>query len=280
MYRSNIEKYLPQIRRMRLLDDNFMRAVFDNNIEGAQDVLRIILDRKDLTVQSVVPQQEIKNTYGRSVRLDICATDSAGKIYDIEIQRADSGAGAKRARYNQSLVDANSLPAGREPELLPEIYVIFFTENDVLGAGLPIYHIERIVTETNGLFDDGEHIIYVNGSFRNDGSELGTLIADFRETDPKKVKIQSLADRIKHLKESEEGVKKMCRIVEDIVEKERQEAIKEGRLEGRREMFLENIKGMWENNISLNIMASIAKCTEDEIIEALNELGLPISQNA
>lgn len=227
-YEPIIEKYRPQIQRMRLLDDDFMRAVFDNNLEGTQDVLQIIMDKKDLKVQSVVAQREIKNTYGRSVRLDVCATDDSGKVYDIEIQRADHGAGARRARYNQSLIDANNLPTGKDPELLPEVYVIFFTENDVLGDGLPIYHIERVVTETNELFDDGEHIIYVNGAFKDDGSELGALIRDFREVDPNKVKTKSLASRIKYLKESEEGVSHMCRIMEDIVQSERVQSFIEG----------------------------------------------------
>ena len=250
-----IEKYLPQIQRMRLLDDDFMRAVFDNNLEGTQ-------------VQSVVAQREIKNTYGRSVRLDVCATDSAGKVYDIEIQRADHGAGAKRARYNQSLIDANNLPTGKAPELLPEMYVIFLTENDVLGSGLPIYHIERMVVETNELFQDGEHIIYVNGTFANDGSALGTLIADFRESDPSKVQTPSLADRIKHLKESEEGVGHMCRILEDIVQKERQDM--------EHKNFLWLIQKLWDKKTPLSEMISFSERTEAEVIEALNELGLPI----
>ena len=93
---------------------------------------------------------------------------------------------------------------------------------------MPIYHIERVVTETNELFDDGEHIIYVNGAFKDDGSELGTLIKDFREVDPDKVKTKSLASRIKYLKESEEGVSHMCRIMEDIVQSERVQSFIEG----------------------------------------------------
>lgn len=35
--------------------------------------------------------------------LDIHAVDTVGKKYNIEVQRADKGAGAKRARYNSSV---------------------------------------------------------------------------------------------------------------------------------------------------------------------------------
>lgn len=72
----------------------------------------------------------MKNIKGRSVRLDIYATDSQGKKYNIEIQRAGKGAGAKRAQYNSSLIDSDILPAGVEVENLAETYVIFIMEID------------------------------------------------------------------------------------------------------------------------------------------------------
>lgn len=274
IYEPIIEKYLPKIKEMRLLDDDFMSAAFDNNIEGTQIVLRTILDKNDLTVERVTSQRELKNIYGRSVRLDVYATDSAGKRYDIEIQRADSGAGEKRARYNQSLMDANHLPAGADHESLPEIYVILFTENDVRRAGLPVYHIERMVMETGELFQDGEHIIYVNGAYQDDGSALGTLIADFRQSDPDKVRNESLAKRMKYLKESTEGVSHMCRIVEEIVKKERAEE----REEALNEAFLQFVQSMSEQNFSLAQMTTLSKRSEEEVVAALKSLGLPVPQ--
>ena len=56
-------------------------------------------------------------------------------VYNIEVQRNDKGAGVKRARYNSSLIDANVTEPGDEYEKLNETYVIFITENDVLGGG-------------------------------------------------------------------------------------------------------------------------------------------------
>ena len=78
------------------------------------------------------------------MRLDIYATDSDNKKYNIEIQRADKGAGAKRARYNSSLIDSNILPAGFEVENLAETYVIFITENDVIGKNKPHPHVVAV----------------------------------------------------------------------------------------------------------------------------------------
>lgn len=116
----------------------------------------------------------IKNLQGRSVRLDVAATDAEDKEYNIEIQRAGHGANPKRARYHSSLLDANTLIAGDDVDKLPETYIIFVTEKDVIGKNKPIYHIDRFIRETEENFGDGTHIIYVNGAYQ-DTSPLGHL---------------------------------------------------------------------------------------------------------
>ena len=99
---------------------------------------------------------------GRAVRLDVRAKDPSGTVYDIEIQQADKGAGARRARYNTALMDSDETVTGIDTEKLPETYVIFITENDVLGGNLPLYHIDRTVKElAYKNFNDGAHIIFV-----------------------------------------------------------------------------------------------------------------------
>ena len=90
------EKILKKIQEFCLLDDDFMTKCFEDNIECTELVLRIIMDKADLKVTEARTQYTIKSLQGRSVRLDIDAVDSMGKEYDIEIQRADKGAGTKR----------------------------------------------------------------------------------------------------------------------------------------------------------------------------------------
>lgn len=267
-YNPLVQKYGDKIQQMRLLDDNFMRAVFDDNIEATELVLRIIMEKEDLKVLEVRSQFELKNIYGRSARLDVYATDDSGARYNIEIQRADQGAGERRARYNQSIIDTNHLQAGEDPKVLPEVYVIFITERDVRGGGLPIYHIERVVMETKEIFDDGEHIIYVNGAYKNEDSALGSLIADFRESDPGHVRHEALAKRMRYLKQSEEGVSHMCRIVEEIA----LEAAKEA----KRAEFLEFIRAFAKDGLSVAKMAQYSGQSETEVLAALKELGLPV----
>lgn len=136
-----------------------------------------------LAVLNVHTQVFVENLLNLSVKLDILATDSEERKFNIEIQRADKGADSKWARYNSSMMDAGLLERGTDFEELPETYVIFITENDVLGRGKPVYQIERCILGTGGLFCDGAHILYVNGAYRGD-DPVGKLMRDFTCTDP------------------------------------------------------------------------------------------------
>ena len=191
-----------------------MSKVFEDKA-CAEFLLQIILQRHDLKVQSVQGQYDIKNLQGRSIRLDILAVDSNNRIYNIEIQRSDRGADAKRARYNSSLIDANITEAGDKYDALTETYVIFITENDVLKSGLPIYHIDRIVQETGEPFGDEAHIIYVNSKKQED-TELGRLMHDLHCKNAEDMHSKILADRVYELKETQKGVEFMCREMEQI----------------------------------------------------------------
>ena len=154
----------------------------------------------------------------------------------VEIQRSDYGAGVKRARYNSNLIDANVTEPGEQYEALNESYVIFITENDVLGKGLPTYHIERMVAETGDPFGDEEHIIYVNSQIKDETS-LGKLMHDFACIEAKDMYYQLLADRFRYFKEDEKGVAVMCKTMEDMRNEARAEGSKENAVRSAREMI-------------------------------------------
>lgn len=208
------EEDLQRLRGLRLIDDDFMAAVFED-CTCAEFLLQIILKRDDLTVKEVHGQYSIKNLQGRSIRLDILAVDQKNRAYNIEVQRSDRGASEKRARYNSSLLDANLTDAGDDYDALNETYVIFITENDVLKAGLPIYHVERTVQETGTVFNDQAHIVYVNSQIK-DETALGKLMHDFFCTNSKDMYYPVLANRVWYFKENEKGVATMCRAMEQM----------------------------------------------------------------
>ena len=219
---------LQRLRGFRLLDDDFMTKVFED-ISCAELLLRIILNDEGIRVLEAHSQRGIKNLQGRSVKLDILAVDSHNRAFNVEVQRSDRGAGAKRARYNSALIDANVTEPGDQYEDLNETFVIFITENDVMKAGLPIYHIDRVVRETGKLFEDEEHIIYVNSQIK-DETKLGRLMHDFSCTDAKDMYNKVLADRVRYFKEEERGVEIMCREMEIMRNQAHEEGIEKGRI--------------------------------------------------
>ena len=265
------QKDLEYIKNFRLIDDDFMKKVFTDKA-CVQLVLRIIMDKSDLTVTDVQSEYVVHNLYGRSVRLDVHAVDDTGKEYDIEIQRSDKGAGAKRARYNSSMMDVDVIEPGDSFENLPETYVIFITENDVLKRNMPIYHIDRVIRETGELFEDDTHIIYVNNEIRND-TPLGLLMKDFVCTDAKNIHYRELADRVKYFKEDEEGVSSMCRAMEEMraetAAKAKAEGIAEGIAKGEAKGKAEGIAEGKAKGKAEGINA---------VIEAMKAAGMDTSQ--
>ena len=256
---------LRRIQSLRLLDDDFMNKVFEDK-DCAEFLLQIILERTDLTVQKVHSQHNLKNLQGRSVRLDILATDEAGRVYNIEVQRSDKGAGAKRARYNSSLIDANITEPGDNYENLNETYVIFITEHDVLKAGRPIYHIDRMIQETNALFGDGSHILYVNAQIK-DNTALGQLMHDFACTKAEEMHYPILAKRVRYFKEEQEGVATMSRIFEEI----KREAAQEAARKTAREKSIQVARRMlMMGKYSYEEISAISDLTMDEV-KALDE---------
>ena len=170
---------LQRLRGLRPIDDDFMRCLFRDNIPLVQHVLEVILQKTDLKIINAKTQADLKRLVGaRSICLDAYCEDDSSKKYDIEIQRSDKGAGVHRARYHSSAMDVENLDAGQE-------------------------------------FDEGEHILYVNGAYRGD-DEIGKLMHDFSCSDPDDMFNEDLADKTRYFKETEEGVEVVCRVMEDM----------------------------------------------------------------
>ena len=135
---------------------------------------------------------------------------------------------------------------------IKDSYVIFIYKHDKFRKGLPLYHIDRYVRETKELFNDGSHIIYVNGNYKGD-DEIGQLIKDFHQSNPENMYYDALAQGVKHFKETEKGREKMCEAVEEYAKEYAKEyAVKEK---------IVSVKNLMEN----------MKLTLDE---ALNALGI------
>ena len=229
---------LRRLQSFRPIDDTFMRGLFKENLPLAQLVLRIITGKPDLTLTKCETQADLKRVTGaRSICLDAYATDSTGKKYDLEVQRSDNGANPHRARYHSSVMDVENLDEKQDYRELPDTYVIFITEKDYYKAGKPVYVIQNMNLTLSQPFDDGAHILYVNGEYRDD-SDIGRLMHDFNCTNASDMNFALLAERTRYLKETSKGVSEMCKVMEELRDESYAEGMEDGKLEQARVMAL------------------------------------------
>jgi len=254
---------LKRLKQLRYMDDTFMTVCLADNFEAVELILRIILEQKDITVRSVRTQELMKNLQGRSAILDVHAVDSTGREFDVELQRSDAGAGAKRARHNSSLMDAHILKPGADTEDIPDSYVIFITENDVMNGDQAVYPVDRYVKigRKKVLFGDGSHILYVNGKYRGD-DEIGKLIHDLSCTDPDDMNYEALADRARYYKKNEKGVAAMCKIMEDMRNEAAREAAREAEQKKAKKMAIRMIKA---GKMSLDDISDYTELSLEEL---------------
>lgn len=67
------QEILQAVKGLRLLDDELITAVYQNNLLCTNLTLQIILQNPNIEATSVITQDTLKNLQGKSVRLDIHA---------------------------------------------------------------------------------------------------------------------------------------------------------------------------------------------------------------
>ncbi len=107
-------------------------------------------------------------------------------------------------------------------------------------------------------YDIGVKFIFINGKTKSN-SCIGELVKDMWQKDPNKIKSESLRKQAKYLKESEEGQKAMCAIMEGFYN--------QGKNEGAVEILTDLLIQKF-GNISNGLKAVI----KNSSLEKLNDL--------
>ena len=225
------EEDLQRLRGLRPVDDTFMRVLFRDNLPLAEYVLRIITGKEELRLTKEETQKDLVRLVGaRGLCLDVHGVDDQNQQYDLEVQRADAGARPERARYHAGALDVENLNTGQEFEELPTTYIIFITENDIWGGRHAVYTVNKIMDGINVPFEDRQHILYVNASYKGDDA-IGRLMHDFLCSDPDDMYTEILTDKARYLKTDPKGVDIMCKMMEDLREESIQRGIDQNRVE-------------------------------------------------
>ena len=248
------------VQNLCMMNNKFLNRMLVDNVEAAQIFLRVIMKDDTIRVMDVRIQSFIQNLYGHSAQLDILAQDGLERYFNVEVQRSDEGAPVRRARYYSSVLDTHFLQPGVDYDDLPDSYVIFITENDVLKKNRPLYTVDRVIKEDGTDFGDGSHIIYVNSKIQDD-TALGRLMQDLYCTNPEELHYKEFAERMRFLKYNKEGEEKMTDLIEEFAQKMAKKAAEEASYNNSVEVAL----SLLDDGMSVEFAAKHSKLSVEEV---------------
>lgn len=239
------EKYSPEtiqaVKEYNLIDDvMFTKAAEDKKF--CEEILRTILDDKELIVVKSTPQSKLQNLRGRSVVFDALCKLKGGAMVDIEVQKTNNDDHLKRVRYNSAVLTANITSPGTKFRRVPNVIIIFISKFDIFKDGYALYHVDKIVRESSRKIEDGLDEVYVNSAVKDGSkvSELMELFVDLKAYNKDEFPVVSETKKI--YKETEEGVQTMCEITEKLYKKGKKLGFAEGEAKG----ILFTLKNMME----------------------------------
>ena len=265
------EKLIEAGKEYNLLSDAFMSVAL-RDIPACQYVLRILTGIKNLKVREVRPQYRVSKIESHDAVLDVLAEDETGRLFDLEIQRADTLDHARRTRFYSSMIDSNYLEKGKTYSDLPEVYVIYVSETDLWKAGYTTYELEKKFRKSNVSYDDGQHVLDINAAV-NDGSETAKLMDYFKTADPDDMEHGELSQRVHFLKCDEGGLSEMCEVTERIYKMGREDGRDEGRAEGREEEKQATARNLFKLGIPVETIAKAVEVNINLVKEWLSGNG-------
>ena len=222
------------LRGLNPIDDLMFRKMAEHK-EFCEEILRVILGDYELVVTDNMQQFDIKNLQGRSVVLDAKCITGDGRYINIEVQKANDDNHLKRVRYNASVLTANVTETGKQFEFVPDICIIFISAFDLFKGNLPLYHVKKVVVETDQIIDDGLTEIYVNAAV-DDGSKLAKLMKVFTKNDVYDEADFPVTSEIKaRFKKDEGGTVKMDATLQKWMQESEEIGEKRGEKRGREE---------------------------------------------
>lgn len=223
---SNKAKIREEAKKLNPIDDLMFRTMAEDE-KFCEEILRVILEDKALTVLESTPQYAGTNPQGRSVILDAKCVLGDGRVTNIEVQKANDDDHQRRVRYNGAILTTNITDPGEKFKDVPDVCVVFISRFDIFNGNLPLYHVNRIIRENGQKVDNGFEEIYVNAKVK-DGSDVSELMEVFVNDNAYNNKFPITSDSKRRYKETEEGQQTMCEIMEKIAKEEREEGNIEG----------------------------------------------------
>lgn len=209
-----------QIKDLRLMDDALMVKCFEDNPRCAELLLGLIFKKSAFQVNRVKVMW-----HGPSVGLAILATNR-GWRYQIKVFRDDTADRDRKSGLELYSVEHTAALAGIDDKIAAH-FVIYIVEHGATRKPIDSRCILLDGWNEHGHFGFGTSAFYVNCDRKN-RSPLGQLMYDFSCTDPSYMNYPILADRVRYFKETRQGNRDICEMLEQKRENlQRSEASKD-----------------------------------------------------
>ena len=144
---NQTQKPLEDKWKSATLSNNFIfYKVMRDHIPACQKLIEMLLNIKIEHIE-LHTEEVIEIDFGaKGIRLDVYITDT-GKLFDLELQVANTQELPERARYYAASMAVDSLKSGQKYKELSDSHVIFICMEDVFENELPVYTFENICLE-------------------------------------------------------------------------------------------------------------------------------------
>ena len=268
------EKLLQQIQTMNLFDDVFTAVIFKD--EGAcRHLVCELMQNPTLRLIAVRTQDDIPQLISKSPRLDIVAEDAEGTLYEIEVQRVEEPAPARRVRFYTSVMDSELLRKGVSYDKLPEVYLFYLSQKDIWQKGQTVYKLEQSLRFGDELmpYENGLHTIYVNAAI-DDGSDIAKLMQYLKTAKAGDTSQGALSDYVNYLKSPKGGREVMGEFEKYFREEGIKEGLKKGIEEGEAKKSRETAIEMLKDGEPLTKIMKYSKLAKEDILLLAKENGI------
>lgn len=278
MYDEKAQKGKALLKNLNLSNDFlFMHVMEDEEIckEVVEEILNVKIDK----IVYLEEQKGTKINYqDKGVRFDVYVNDSAGTIYNIEMQSKNTDDIPRRSRYYQGNIDVNYLLENKMYKDLKECYVVFICCFDLFGRDDYKYTFKNRCEEYPDLeLKDGAVKIFLNtrGKRGNVSHNLKAFLKyaenstdEFAENSNSEL-VKKVHEKVKTVKTSNEmGRDYMTMVMRD------RENFNNGKAEGKLEEKMSIVKEMLKNGLSTDLISKIANISSEELIKIQGELAL------
>ncbi len=278
--KSTVETYEDKKQRtavFNLTSDLFAGKVFED-IGACQELCRILLKDEHIALRNVKTQYVIRNLENHSVELDILAEEIFGNLINVELQMYKEPAPFRRTRYYLSSIDMSILEKGRPYYELPDVTIVYITQEDFIGGKRGHYVRNRSEDdlEIPVCPDNGQYENYFNLEYPTDDVKINELLRYLKNSDPfyQTKNFPRIVERVNYFKIQKEGVTIMCEIADKI----RQEGRATGIIEGKIESILELLEEL--GNIPKQLIQRISKETSPEVLSKWHKYAAKASSFA